>query len=216
MRSGWVLLFVMLLCLPAFPVGAQQPLCELPSGFLEAVEADFERYGGLVESLDVEDPGALAVAFLELSEVRERYEDAAPDLPDCALRIHVFLTSLFSTMQDTVGLALAVHADPDATTDYIRAINARNTRLERLASILENELQRLERPVLQVRYISVEMVNVRAGPGPEHEVLGRLRQGARLDVITLDLDSSSNVWHEFYFEDGTGWVLGELSTLAPP
>src|SRR5687768_13533745 len=100
----------MLASLHPKPTYAQR--CELPEGYLGDVSATFDQYGAAFAQVDVENTAALATFFIELSAVRQSYEERAVDLPPCGLRLHSMLVALLSNMQDTIGTALAILADP--------------------------------------------------------------------------------------------------------
>jgi len=192
--------------------------CLLPTGYLEAINADFEEYGTAFAEVNIEDPAAVGRFYIDLTAIRQQYEDQTLDLPECALRAHLMILALLSNMQDTMGYALALHADPTNETTYLAQVEASSTRLSVLPPLIETQILLLQRiPPLSVRYIVPEAVNVRAEPGADSETLGTLAQGARIEVIALDLDSRQNVWYKFYFGEGveTGWVLGELTSETP-
>lgn len=216
-RLAGIALFLMLFVGLVVPVQTfAQGRCALPEGYLDEVTADVEAYGAAMTALDTENVLALADFFVELIGARGRYTDMTANLPECGLRLHIYFLALVGNMQDRVGLAIALHADPDRVDYYLEEIEQINARLVTLVELVEYEIELLQRlPPLAIRYIAVEAVNVRAGPGPDHESLGILEEGDRIEVITIDLDERGNAWYEFYYKDDTGWVLGELTSEFP-
>lgn len=203
----------------ALPMKAAQgqERCELPAGYLDQVNLDLEHYGTAIAAIDVEDSAALAAFFIELYQVRQRYEDMTLALPDCSLRVHLYLLNILSAMQDTVGLAMAIHTNPAAEADYIAQLSLINARLTLLAPQLRTEITIIERPpALSIRFITAEAVNVRAAPGAENPSLGVLERGAEIEVIALDLDRANNSWYNIYYGAESGWVLAELTSSNPP
>jgi hypothetical protein len=191
--------------------------CELPEGYLADVSTTFDQYGTAFTQVDVENPAALATFFIALSAVRQSYEERAVDLPPCGLRLHSMLVALLSNMQDTIGTALAILADPVNEAEYLTVLQTSNARLQLLAERIEAEIDLIQRPpILSVRYLNVQAANVRAAPDADAETLGVIEYGTRIEVLSLDLDQFDRRWYEFYFGDQTGWVLGDLTVTEPP
>ena len=64
--------------------------------------------------------------------------------------------------------------------------------------------------VLDVRTVTSNSVNVRGGPGTEHDVVGRMTRGAEVEVLIDD----GNGWIEMLSMDGNtfGWM--DISLLS--
>lgn len=58
---------------------------------------------------------------------------------------------------------------------------------------------------------TTENVNVRSGPGTDYDRIGSLPAGSRITVV-----GEQNGWYEFNFTFGTGWVVGQYTSLNKP
>jgi uncharacterized protein YraI len=54
-------------------------------------------------------------------------------------------------------------------------------------------------------------VNVRAGPGPEHRIVGVLPAGRRIDVVAC---TQSRRWCQVYSDNGPGWIYTSYITWS--
>lgn len=62
----------------------------------------------------------------------------------------------------------------------------------------------------RTRY-TTEEVNVRNGPGTDYERIGSLPAGYRIRVL-----GEQNGWYELSFNNGTGWVAGQYTSVSQP
>lgn len=200
------------------PVSAQTP-CELPDSYLDDVAADISAYGAELGSVNTADAAQVADFYIELYEVRQGYADMTTQLPVCGLRLHALLIGLLADMQDLVGLAMAAQLNPDNVDLYVEKIDLLNERLLTLEPLIQDEVARLsvdeEVLVLATRYVAMEALNVRTGPGSQYESIGVLLRGTPVEIIALDLDAAGDTWYKIYFEDTTGWVFGNFTSANP-
>jgi uncharacterized protein YgiM (DUF1202 family) len=169
--------------------------------------------------------------YVELYQLRHRYENMTPTMPDCGLRGHTMFLAIVNNWQDTMGLVLATQANPDAMDQYIAEIEVIQERIEFFTPLLLEVFfpplpptpippDATDVPVLQTFYIATEGLNVRSGPGSDFDAIGVLTGGNPVQVTSLDTLPNGDVWYQIIFadgEDGLGWVFGPLiSADVPP
>lgn len=195
-----------------------QPSCELPAEYLSTASAEFDLYSAAIVELDVTDAASLGNFYVELSTVRQNYEDLTPDMPECGLRLHTSLITALANMGDTVALALATNADPENIDFYLVELERLSARLVDVSAAVQTEITRLSLPpTIATRYVTAENLNVRTGPGAGFEAIEVLPRGSRMEVVALDIDADQNVWYEIFLDDGSrGWVFGGFTSTDPP
>jgi len=216
-RFGVSWLLIALFLFP--PLARGQEPCILPAGYLDQVNADLQTYGtavGMVDDLALPD---LTAFYIELYSVRQRYEDQTEVMPLCGTRLHILVIGLLGNLQDLTGLALVSLANPAETATYVYEVSRLSERIAAYPERIETELIRVQRdPPIAVRYLNTQAANVRTGAGAEKDAIGIIEFGARLEVVSIDLDANDNTWYEFYYGEGdaTGWVLGSLTSRTSP
>jgi len=210
------------------PAHAQDP-CPLPEGYLETMLIDLEETGQRIGEVDTTDPAEISVFYVQVYQLRHRYENMTMDIPDCGMRAHALFTNILGNWEDILGLALATHANPAAAQDYVNEIAVLTDRIQFFTPFLLNiafppviptpEPTPTEVVVLQTFYVSTQGLNVRAGPGAEFEALGVLTGGTPIQVVTLDTLDNGDVWYQILFDDapdGVGWVFGTMISSERP
>lgn len=229
-----VILLSMILLTTLVPWGvsyAQSP-CLYPENYLDEIYQDLTTRGQEIGEVDTSDPAALSLFYVETYQLRHRYENMTPDLPDCALRGHNYFTNILGNWEDILGLALATHANPAATEEYIAEIAVLNERIQFFTPLLLNLffppatptpiVLPTEIPVLSTFYVATEGLSVRNGPGPVFDRIGVVTGGTPVDIVGLDTLENGDVWYHIKFEsglpdsDGTGWIFGALVTAERP
>lgn len=230
------LVILLVALLPSLPLHAQSPEtqpCPFPEDYLDNLLNDLTTTGENIGEVDTTDPAALSLAYVEMYQLRHRYENMIPNLPDCALRGHLYFTNILGNWEDILGLALATHANPDATEQYVSEIAVIQDRIEFFTPLLlevffpplpptPTPAPPTEIPVLSLFYVATQGLNVRAGPGAEFESIGILTGGTQVSVIGLDTKANGEVWYHILYEseivdnDGTGWVFGPLISPERP
>jgi hypothetical protein len=224
-------LYLSLSLLWASPVLAQDSApCPYPEGYLDDVLKDLTETGENIGQVDTTDPGAIGLAYVGMYQLRHRYENMTPNLPDCALRGHTYFTNLLGNWEDILGLALATHAHPEAAEQYIAEIGVVNERIAYFTPLLLAEFfppipptplppTATPLPVLSTFYINTANLNVRIGPGGDFESVGVVPGGLAVDVIGLDTLSDGTVWYEIAFPSsptGRGWVFSGFVSEERP
>jgi hypothetical protein len=197
---------------------------------LEGVLEDLTETGEKIGQVDTADPSAIGVAFVEMYQLRHRYENLTPNLPDCALRGHTYFMNILSNWEDILGLALATFADPGFAEGYIAEIAVLSERIEFFTPLLLAEFFPPQVPtplpptatppaVLNTFYVATQGLNVRLGPGPEFAAVGVLTGGSEIQVLALDTLPNEDVWYEIVYPPsptGRGWVFGALISQERP
>jgi|GEM_PF-3954103 len=236
--SLWLVLVMIgmvgvLLIIPESSTAQDEPAitsCPFPEGYLDGALDDLTTVGEEIGQVNTADAGEVSLFYVRVYQLRHRYENEIPNLPDCALRGHVLLTNIFSNWEDILGLALAALANPEAADQYIAEIDVINQRIEFFTPLLIDELfppvpptpippTATDVPVLSVFYVDTEGLNVRSGPGGEFDSVGILTGGTAVDVVALDTLDNGDIWYQVLFEDGedgTGWVFGGLLSPTVP
>ena len=211
-----IVLIVLLVSFLPSAAHAAEERCVLAEGYLEQITADVDKYGQAISEVNPDDVVAMADFMIELMHLRAQYMDMVENVPECGLRLHTYFLALITNMQERAALAIALDANPDRSDLYLQEIDAITKRLTLLVDVVQLEIEHiLKPPPLAIRYVDTEAINVREGRGADYDSLGVLEQNDRIEVITIDLDEFNRVWYEFYFEDGTGWILGELTIENP-
>jgi hypothetical protein len=225
------MLTLLISLMPLSTVRAQddQP-CPYPEGYLDAVFDDLTRIGEEIAQVDTTDPAAISLFYVQTYQLRHRYENMTPNLPDCALRGHTYFTNILGNWEDILGLALATHANPAAADQYIAELTVINDRITFFTPYLLEEFfpplpptpiapTPTQPTVLNTFYVATEGLNVRAGAGAEFESLGVLTGGTPVQVVALDTLENGDTWYEIIFPDsptGTGWVFGPFVSPERP
>lgn len=226
-----IMLIVSLLLPISAPHRAQAQLiplpCDTPEGYLDNLFDDLGQIGTDIGQVETDDPAALSLFYVELYQLRHRYENLTLTLPDCALRGHSLFIHLLSNWADIVGLALAANANPAAAEQYIAEIETITERIDFFTPILLDlffppppptlePATETPVPVLSTFYVNTLGLNVRGGPGSDFPSVGVLTGGTAVQIIGLDTLPNNDVWYQIVFPespDGTGWVFGQL--LSP-
>jgi uncharacterized protein YraI len=70
-------------------------------------------------------------------------------------------------------------------------------------------------PETPTAIVTTALLNVRAGPGTEYEIVGQIGQGGRAPISGKNADAAAD-WWQVQTESGAGWVFGELVRAAGP
>ena len=69
-------------------------------------------------------------------------------------------------------------------------------------------------PAAPTAFVTTELLNLRAGPGTEFDLLGRVAAGTALLITGRPMTGAA--WWQVTTEFGTAWVAGELVQAAGP
>lgn len=204
--------------------------CPLPEGYREGILDELTAVGETVASVNTADPAEVSLFFVSIYQIRHRYENMTPEIPNCALRGHAVFTNILGNWEDILGLTLAAIANPEAADQYIAEIDVLNDRIQFFAPILLDLFfppvpptpvppSPTEPVILSTFYVNTEGLSVRAGPGPDFERVGLVTGGTAIEVVALDTLDGGDVWYQIIFPDsetGLGWVFGGLVSPERP
>jgi phosphatidylserine/phosphatidylglycerophosphate/cardiolipin synthase-like enzyme len=147
MKSRFLMLLVLVALLlgglPMIPAEAQQAQPCDARAYTTQLLRDVATADQAVRAADGTNIRTAASSYLQVSQLRQRYEDNRT-VPPCALVLHTLITQWFAAGQDKVALLMALAGDPNNATAYRQSITTIDQRMNTLATAANNELTRVQ------------------------------------------------------------------------